>query len=107
MSAELVDPFAPTRDRLKTSDMRADIDGRIALSSQNDPPLCPQLVQKTLAELALAAEDPNQVGASVFARWLLEQLHHRAVDGIPYGEPQEPAFSLDPDPRVPPRGEGR
>lgn len=90
MSAELVDPFAtPDPERLKAIDMRADINARIAPSSQNDPPLLPQLVQKTLEELVVRAEgDP-------WARWLLEELHHRAVTGIPYDEPQEPAWSLD------------
>lgn len=102
MSAELADP-----QRISTADLRADITGRIAVSSQNDPPLCPQLVQKTLAELAKEADSALPVwSASAFARWLLEELHHRAVDGIPYGEPQEPAWSLDPSPRHIPRGEG-
>lgn len=99
MSAELVDPFAtPTPERLKTVDMRADINARIALSSQNDPPLLPQLLQKTLAALDEATDDESVALAS-WARWLLEQLHHRAASGVPYDEPAEPAWSLDPDPR--------
>lgn len=95
MSAELVDPFAtPTPERLKTSDMRADINARIALSSQNDPPLLPQLLQKTLEALDEATDDESVALAS-WARWLLEQLHHRAVSGVPWGEVEEPAWSLD------------
>lgn len=107
MSADLVDPFAThePREHLKTSDMRKDINARIALSSQNDPPLCPQLVRKTLDELAQAAEgsDPalDATPVEVWARWLLEQLHHRAVTGIPYDEAAEPAWSLDSERRMP------
>lgn len=104
MSTELVDPFAtPPRERLKAIDIRADINARIAISSQNDPPLCPQLVQKTLAELARAVDDPVQDALSLWARWLLEQLHHRAVTGVEFGEQTEPAWSLDPQEREVPR----
>ena len=99
MSAELVDPWAdPPPERLKTADMRKDINGRIAISSQNDPALCPQLVQKTLHELDAATDDESEALRG-WARWLLEQLHHRAVSGIEYDEPQEPAWSLDPQER--------
>jgi hypothetical protein len=105
MSAELVDPFAT--QRLKVADMREDINARIAVSQQNDPPLCPQLVQKTLTELARAAEEPVQDALTLWARWLLEQLHHRAVDGIPYGEPAEPDWSLDSEERRIPGSERR
>lgn len=101
MSAELVDPFATPRERLKTSDMRADINGRIAVSTQNDPPLCPQLVQKTLEELARAADDSAIVELAAWARWLLEELHHRAVSGVPYDEPREPAWAFDSERRLP------
>ena len=107
MSAELVDPWAdPPPERLKTADMRKDINGRIAISSQNDPALCPQLVQKTLRALQQAADDEGALSVcelSVWARWLLEQLHHRAVTGVEYDEPQEPAWSLDPQEREVPR----
>lgn len=107
MSAELVDPFAPIRAQLKASDMREDISARIALSQQNDPPLCPQLVQKALDEIARAADEPTQDALTLWARWLLEQLHHRAVDGIPFGEPAEPDWSLDAEPRHIPGSERR
>lgn len=101
-----VEPATPPREQLKTSDMRAEINARIAVSSQNDPPLCPQLVQKTLLELAKEADaEVPTWSASAFARWLLEQLHLRAVDGVPYDEPREPDWSLDPDPKQYRRGE--
>lgn len=101
MSAELVDPFAVPAEQLKAADMCVDITSRIATSQQNDPPLLPQLVQKTLEELLARAEgDP-------WARWLLEELHHRAVTRVPFGEPAEPAWSLDSEERHVPRGEGR
>lgn len=95
MSAELVDPFAtPDPERLKAIDMRADINGRIALSSQNDPPLLPQLLQKTLEALDEATDDES-VALAGWARWLMEELHHRAVSGVPWGEAEEPAWAFD------------
>ena len=104
MSAELVDPFAtPPRERLKTADMCDDITARLLNSEQVDPPLFPQLVQKTLRELRRAADDGTPDALAAWARWLLEQLHHRAISGVSYNEPSEPDWSLDPDPRVPPR----
>lgn len=98
MSTELVDPFAPPpRERFKTADMCKEITDRLLASEQDDPPLFPQLVQKTLRELRRAADDEMQWALSAWARRLLEQLHHRAVSGIPYGELSEPDWSLDPD----------
>ena len=96
MSAELVDPFAtPPRERFKTADMCEDITARLLNSEQNDPPLYPELVQRCLGELKRAADDAVDVALARWARWVLEQLHHRAVSGVSYDEPTEPDWSLD------------
>lgn len=48
-------------------------------------------------ELIYAAS--TQTGhLSVWAASLLDALWHRSRSGVPYGEPAEPAWSLDPDP---------
>lgn len=106
MSAELVDPFATPhepriRDRGSAVDLHADINVHLALSYVNDPPLCAELVQKALRELACVADGEPQDGLARWAQWLMEELHRRAVGGIPYGEPQEPDWSLDPERRLP------
>ena len=99
-----MDPFAPPpRERFKTADMCDEITARLLNSEQDDPPLYPELVQRCLGELKRVADDAVDPALTRWARWLLEQLHHRAVSGVSYSEPTEPGWSLDPDPRVPPR----
>ena len=96
MSAELVDPFStPPPERLKTADMCEDITARLQRAQYDDAPLYPQLMQKALQELARAADDPVPHALTHWARWLLEQLHHRAVTGVQWDDEQEPAWSLD------------
>ena len=89
MSAELVDPFATPPERLKTADMCEDITARLLASRHDDPALYPELVQRCLGELKRAADDAVAPDLIRWSRWLLEQLHHRAVTGVPWGEPQE------------------
>ena len=102
MSAELVAPFAPPpRDRFKTADMCEDITARLLNSEQDDAPLYPELVQRCLGELKRAADDAVDPALTRWARWLLEQLHHRAMSGVSYGESAEPDWSLDSERTVP------
>lgn len=97
-----------THERLKVADMRSDINARLTYSQYDDPTLYPQLVAKTLHELSGAAEGEPQDGIAIFARTLMELLHHRAVSGVSYGdEPCEPAWSLDPEERHIPGSERR
>ena len=91
----------PAPDRLKTADMCEDITARLQRAQYDDAPLYPQLMQKALFELKRAADDETHGPFSAWARWLLEQLHHRAVSGVSYDEPQEPAWSLDSERRLP------
>lgn len=97
MSAELVDPFATHEpERLKPEDMCEDINARLLRSQYDDRTLYPQLLAKTLHELRRAAEGDDLRDGDLWARWLLEQLHHRAVTGVEFGEQEaEPAWSLD------------
>lgn len=99
MSAELVDPFA-TPERLKPADMCEDITARLPLD-RFDPTLLTQLVNKTLHELRRAADGELRGPLDLWARALLEQLHHRAVTGVEFDEPREPAWSLDSEWEVP------
>jgi inhibitor of KinA sporulation pathway (predicted exonuclease) len=100
VSAELVDPFAtPPPDRLKTADMCEDITARLQRAQYDDAPLYPQLMQHVLRELARESDPRKQ--HSRWARALLEQLHHRAVTGVQWDEPQEPDWSLDSERRLP------
>lgn len=100
--AELADPFAtPPRERFKIADMCDDITARLLNSEQDDPPLYPELVQRCLGELKRAADDAVDPALTRWARWLLEQLHHRAVSGVSYGEPSEQDWSLDSERRGP------
>lgn len=96
MSADLVDPFAtPEPERVTTCDMCDAITYKVR-NSRNDPELLPQLIQRTIRELRRAADDETQDGVlTIWARWLLTDLWHRAESGVPYGEPREPADSLD------------
>lgn len=106
-----VDPWlmpASVPERLKVADMRQDINARLTYSQYDDPTLYPQLVAKTLHELGVAAEGQPQDGIAIFARTLLELLHHRAVSGVSYNEaPAEPDWSLDPEERHIPGSERR
>ena len=90
-----IDPWAdapleqdqPARpERLKPEDMCEDITARLLRSQAEDRTLYPQLLAKTLTELQRRARGDE------WARSLLEQLHHRAVSGVEYGEPREPRF---------------
>lgn len=102
MSAELVDPFAPQpREQISPSDMHEDITARLRESHYNDPPLHAEMLQRLLMELKSVANDPYVDALTLWARRTLEQMHHRAVTGIPWGEPQEPADSLDSERRLP------
>ena len=72
----------------------ADIRSRVA-SWRNgelvDPPLQSELLAKALTKLGDAAAGQHLWAADValFAEEVLEELHHRAVSGIPFGEPDE------------------
>lgn len=85
-------PLSP--DRLK------DIHTDIYAYGWQDATAVPQLLKCALAyveECALAGH-PGAVET-------LETMALRSTSGIEFGEPQEPSWSLDPDVRIPRRGE--
>ena len=101
MSAELVDPFA-TPKRTVWSDQALDemaeaIRARMVWGLRNDPDLVEDVARKALHEIRNA---PDQA----WAGGVLEQLWHRAESGVRYTwdeDPREPAWSLDPERRLP------
>jgi hypothetical protein len=91
-----VAPATHEPERLKPEDMCEDITARLQRSQYDDRTLYPQLLAKTLHELQRAATAEHIDAVYVWSRWLLEQLHHRAVTGVEFAEQEaEPAWSLD------------
>lgn len=86
-------------DRI-TGDLFADlIDAQFT-----DPQLPQDLLHKVIHELRRAAS--YQSGPlSEWAGELLQAMWHRSQTRVPFGEPHEPAWSLDPERRGPSRGE--
>lgn len=63
---------------------------------------CLKLAIDALRTIACATvSTPPEVTATQALRHIVQ----RAVSGVPFNEPQEPAWSLDPDPRHIPRSE--
>lgn len=95
MSAELIDPFAPISVPLTPDELaaiKADIYADPLLFS-DDRQVMPDLLKKaidTLGVLALAGHEGAADG--------LRDLQGRVLSGVPFGEPQEPAWACDPEP---------
>ena len=99
MSAELVDPFATHEPNL-TPDEWVAIRDEIREYTFGDPSLLPDcLVEavKVLGEIG-TSNTPNAARA---ATQCLRRMVRRAVTGVPFGEPEEPAWSLDSERRLP------
>lgn len=108
VSAELVDPFAPIHEPTLTMDEYEAIQAEVKDSPWLDPTRyqeCLQVAMDALRDIACGVGDPYM--PTVAATQALRRIVQRAVSGEPFREPQEPAWSLDPDPRVLPKGEGR
>lgn len=77
--------------------IRDDINTRIVESRYDDPQLLPDLLSFAMASLSLmATRQITHIGDSAgWASSVLLGMQSRAVSGIPYGEPEEPAWSLD------------
>lgn len=97
------DPSGPAVSPFKAHMMVTDITADLLYAQYNDPPLTNDLMNRFLTELTAAAS--TQTGhLSVWAAGLLDAAWHRSRSGVPYGEPQHPADSLDPEPRRRNRG---
>lgn len=62
----------------------------------------PSLLPEGFAELLKLAGEigtSNTPNPARTATQCLRRLAYRAKNGVPFGEPEEPAWSLDPDPR--------
>jgi hypothetical protein len=102
----LADPFIKQQPALAADfvdRMLTDIRTKVVDNRFEDDALTPDLMAKVLNELRAASQTTGEVG--LFAGNLLQALWHRAETGVPFGEPVEPAWSLDPELRVPKRGE--
>lgn len=98
MSADLVDPFA-TRQPLLTPEEAEAIKADIWESPWTDPQRFPELLD--LAVDTLRAIGCGTVEPAAAATQCLRRMVQRSVSGEPFREPQEPSWSLDPDPRRP------
>jgi hypothetical protein len=98
----LVDPFIKQQPALAADfvdRMVGDIFAQLVDAQFEDPQLSADLTNKTLTELRIASQTEGVLG--LWAGNLLRALWHRAESGVPFGEPVEPAWSLDPDRRMP------
>lgn len=95
MSAELVDPFTtPEHQPPLTADEWTAVRDELWNNHWDDRALWPDCLTeavKTLGEIGLQGEP----GARRTATQCLRRLAYRAKTGVPFGEPQEPAWSLD------------
>lgn len=82
--------------------MVGDIFSQLIDAQFEDPQLSPDLTNKVLTELRIASQTEGVLG--LWAGNLLQALWHRVESGVPFGEPVEPAWSLDPELRVPEEG---
>lgn len=92
-------------------DAYADIAGRVASWAKGelcDPPLQSDLLTAALVEIRDLADGGIVVDDTGADHWvplaqewawqLLLAMQRRAATGIPFGEPSEPSWSLDPEP---------
>ena len=107
MSAELVDPFAPSHEPLLTMEEYTAIQADLHDSVWLDPTRYNECLQVAMEALRTIACVTVSTPPEVTATQALRRIVQRAVSGVPFGEPCEPAWSLDPQERHIPRGEGR
>lgn len=72
-----------------------------------DPTRYNECLQVAMEALRTIACVTVSTPAEVTATQALRRIVQRAVSAVPFGEPQEPAWSLDPQERHIPRGEDR
>ena len=99
MSAELVDPFA-THEPDLTAEEWQDIRDEIWSRPWDDPARFPDLLVeavKVLGEVGLGGDPFSRRTATQ----CLRAMAYRAKTGVPFNEPQEPAWSLDSERRLP------
>lgn len=94
-----VEPFAFEPKPALAADfvdrMLGDIRTKVVDNRFEDDALTPDLLGKVLNDLRIASQTEGVLG--LWAGNLLQALWHRAESGVPFGEPVEPAWSLDPE----------
>lgn len=105
MSAELVDPFAPIHEPLLTMEEYEDIKAELYQDAWMDPSRWSECLQVAMDALRTIACVTVSAPPEVTATQALRRIAGRAHSGVPFNEPCEPAWSLDPDPRHIPRSE--
>jgi hypothetical protein len=104
MTADPRDLPTLTHQPLLTYDEYEAIKADVYDSPWSDPqrfPECLEVAMEALRDIACVTVATPEATATQALRRIVQ----RSVSGVPFGESQEPADSLDPDPRVPPRGE--
>lgn len=107
MSAELVDPFAPIHQPLLTHEEYAAIQADVEDSPWLDPTRFQECLDVAMDALRTIACVTVSTPPEVTATQALRRIVQRAVSGVPFGEPCEPAWSLDPEERHIPGSERR
>lgn len=107
MSADLVDPFAPIHETLLTMDEFEAIKAEVNDSPWLDPTRFQECLQVAMEALRTIACVTVSTPPEVTATQALRRIVQRSVSAVPFGEPAEPAWSLDPEERHVPRGEVR
>lgn len=100
MSADMVDPFAVIENRALAPWELEQIEDKIAQRKFDDHGLIPEVHQIEFEALSDLAQQGNPTAVAA-----LRRVHQRADFGGPLSEPHEPSWSLDPERRMPMRGE--
>jgi hypothetical protein len=96
VTADPWDPPTTTRQPLLTPEEYEAIKAEIFNAPWSDPqrfPECLDLAVETLRVIGCGSLAP-----AADATQALRRMVQRSVSGVPFREPQEPAWSLDPDP---------
>ena len=101
MSAELIDPFAPTAPHPLSPERVKHLHTDIYAYGWDDRTAVPQLLKMALRYIEECALAGHPGAAET-----LDVMATRSTSGIEFGECAEPPWSLDPEPsRLPRRGE--
>lgn len=107
MTADPWDLPTLTHEPLLTMEEYEAIQSDVHDSPWNDPTRYAECLKLAMEALRTIACVTVSTPPEVTATQALRRIVQRAVSGVPFGEPCEPAWSLDPEPRRIPRGEGR
>lgn len=107
MTADPWDPPTLTHEPLLTMDEWEAIKTEVYDSPWTDPQRFAECLQVAMEALRTIACVTVAVPAEVTAAQALRRIAQRSVSGVPFGEPAEPPWSLDPEERHIPGSERR